>query len=83
MHLLFPFLRKRLASDWTLGPEIQADPYHIPIVRSQLTRNLGNFFSDLQEEIVLAFDEIIKPTEGSCWYPPYAFSMLPNAIPWH
>jgi hypothetical protein len=55
---------KTLATDWTLGPGIGTDPYHIPIIRSQLTRNLGNFFSDLRDELVLAFEEIIPPTEG-------------------
>jgi hypothetical protein len=56
---------KSLAIDWTLGPSIAIDPYHIPIVRNQLTRNLGNLFSGLRQEIVLAFDETIPPTEGT------------------
>ena len=39
--------------------------YHIPVIRGQLTRNLGNLFSDLRDEIVLAFDENIPQTEGT------------------
>lgn len=65
--MLFPSLStKTLAIDWTLGPGIATNPYHIPIVRGQLTRNLGRLFSDLREEIQLSFEEIIPPTDGTC-----------------
>ena len=34
--------------------------YHVPIVRSQLTRNIGALFDGIKEEIVLGFDESIN-----------------------
>jgi hypothetical protein len=54
-----------LAISWTLGLNQRTDPYHIAVIKSHLTRNLGNLFSDLREEIVLAFGDIIPPTEGT------------------
>ncbi|KAF8513190.1 cytochrome P450 [Gautieria morchelliformis] len=48
----------------TIGPTLNTDPYHVPILKNQLTRNLGNLFPDLQEEIKLAFRDIIPPTEN-------------------
>ena len=56
---------KTFSTDWIFGPQTRNGRYHIPIVRSQLTRNLGNMFSDLRDEIMLAFDEYIPPTEGT------------------
>ena len=56
---------KSLATDWTLGSAVATNPYHISIVRNQLTRNLGNLFSGLQREIVLAFDDNIPLTDGA------------------
>ncbi|KAF8590870.1 cytochrome P450, partial [Ramaria rubella] len=47
----------------TLGSNIATNTYHIPIVRGQLTRNLGNFVSSIREEILLAFDDTIPITE--------------------
>ncbi|KAF8997910.1 cytochrome P450 [Cyathus striatus] len=48
---------------YTMGPEITTNPYHIPIVRSQLTRNLGRIFPELQEEIVDACKDFLPPTK--------------------
>ncbi|KZT08258.1 cytochrome P450 [Laetiporus sulphureus 93-53] len=54
-----------LAVDYTLGPNIQRNTYHVPIIRSQLTRNLASLFPDLRDEIVAAFeDEIPLKDEG-------------------
>ncbi|EGO30935.1 hypothetical protein SERLADRAFT_444508 [Serpula lacrymans var. lacrymans S7.9] len=49
-----------LKVEFTLGPEIHHNPYHIPIIRSQLTRNLGDIFSDIHDEMVTSFDDIIQ-----------------------
>ncbi|KIJ66616.1 hypothetical protein HYDPIDRAFT_109704 [Hydnomerulius pinastri MD-312] len=48
-----------LKVEYTLGPEIHHNPYHIPIIRSQLTRNLGVLFTDIRDEIATAFDETL------------------------
>ncbi|PCH36973.1 cytochrome P450 [Wolfiporia cocos MD-104 SS10] len=44
---------------YTLGENVHNNPYHIPIVRSQLTRNIGALFSEICDEIVAAFDDEI------------------------
>ncbi|KAI0059480.1 cytochrome P450 [Artomyces pyxidatus] len=44
---------------YTLGDEVHHDPYHIPIIRSQLTRNLGKLFADVRDELVAAFNDQI------------------------
>ncbi|TFK34046.1 cytochrome P450 [Crucibulum laeve] len=56
-------LSSKIATDeilqiqYTLGDRISDNPYHIPIVRSQLTRNLGKLVPELQNEVVVAFNE--------------------------
>ncbi|KAG9308952.1 cytochrome P450 [Chiua virens] len=46
-------------SNFTLGVETQRNPFHIDVVRSHLTRNVGTFYSTLREEIFIAIDEIL------------------------
>ncbi|KAF8503961.1 cytochrome P450, partial [Gautieria morchelliformis] len=67
-----------LAISWTFGANLRADPYHLSIVKSQLTRNLGNLFPDLQEEIQLAFRDIIPPTEN--WTKVKAYGAVMNVV---
>ncbi|EIW83355.1 cytochrome P450 [Coniophora puteana RWD-64-598 SS2] len=55
-----------IEAKYTLGPDVCADPFHLPVVRSQLTRNLGVLFSDIHDEIAASFrDEI--PLKGDDW----------------
>jgi cytochrome P450 len=55
-----------LQSDYTLGPAARVDPYHVDVIRSPLTRNLGARFHDIRDEIEAAFaDEI--PAKESEW----------------
>lgn len=49
--------------DYTIGPEIRLDPYHVAIVQSSLTRNLVECFPHVQDEIATAFAEHIPATE--------------------
>ncbi|RDB20448.1 hypothetical protein Hypma_012416 [Hypsizygus marmoreus] len=49
--------------DYTVGPEIHRDPYHVATVRTPLTRNLAARFDDVQDEIAEAFTDHIPPTE--------------------
>ena len=42
-----------------MGPEIHHNPYHIPIVGIQLTRNIGTLYPEIREEIVAAFDDVL------------------------
>jgi hypothetical protein len=48
-----------LQFDYTVGPEIHRDPYHVSVVRTSLTRNFGARFSGIQDEITTAFAEHI------------------------
>lgn len=43
--------------DYTLGKSIRLDPYHAPLLHSQLTKHLGDVFGPVNDEIVAAFDE--------------------------
>lgn len=49
--------------DYTMGPAIAQNPYHIPIVRQQLTRNLAALFPSVREELAQAFSDNI-PIDG-------------------
>ncbi|EGN93634.1 hypothetical protein SERLA73DRAFT_189361 [Serpula lacrymans var. lacrymans S7.3] len=55
-----------LKVEYTLGHEVHHNPYHVSVIRSQLTRNLAARFSDIRDEIAVSFDDIIKP-KGDEW----------------
>ncbi|KIJ09984.1 hypothetical protein PAXINDRAFT_102115 [Paxillus involutus ATCC 200175] len=48
-----------LNTEYTLGHDVHHNPYHVAIIRSQLTRNLGILFPDIRDEIVIAFEETL------------------------
>ncbi|KAH9840867.1 cytochrome P450 [Rhodofomes roseus] len=52
-----------LQVDYTLGPSVHINPYHIPIVRSNLTRALGGLFPELRDEIIHSFKTVIPETD--------------------
>jgi len=49
---------------YTLGEQISKNPYHIPILRRQLTGALPQLVPDLHEEVVDAINEFIPLTGG-------------------
>ncbi|KAF8897197.1 cytochrome P450 [Infundibulicybe gibba] len=49
--------------DLTIGPQLHHDPYHVAIVRTPLTRNLAARFTEVQNEIVTSFDDLIPGVE--------------------
>ncbi|KAI0731494.1 cytochrome P450 [Fomitopsis betulina] len=55
-----------LQVNYTLGPAVMTNPYHIAIVRSNLTRALGSLFPVLREEIVHSFRTVIPETDDWC-----------------
>ncbi|EPQ60474.1 cytochrome P450 [Gloeophyllum trabeum ATCC 11539] len=55
-----------LSIDYTLSPNVHHNEYHIPIVRSQLTRSLTSIFPEVRDEVITTFDEIIAP-KGDEW----------------
>jgi hypothetical protein len=46
-----------------MGEGMVTDPYHIPVVRGAMTRNLASILPDVKEEIMVAFDDVI-PVRG-------------------
>lgn len=46
-------------SEFMMGSDIHRNPYHIAVMRSQLTRNVGILYIELRDEIITAFDEIL------------------------
>lgn len=55
--------------DYTLrlnNASARHNDYHMPIIRTRLTRNLGNLFPVIHDEIVAAFDDLVTP-KGDEW----------------
>ncbi|KJA23965.1 hypothetical protein HYPSUDRAFT_39491 [Hypholoma sublateritium FD-334 SS-4] len=52
-----------LQVNYTLGENVSSKPYHIPIVRAQLTRALPELVPEVIDEIQQAFGDVIPPTE--------------------
>jgi hypothetical protein len=50
---------KQFNSRYTLGDEVHDNPYHIAVIRSQLTRNIGKVYPEIRDEVVTSFDEIL------------------------
>lgn len=44
---------------YTVGREVFHNPYHAAVVRLQLTRNLGPLYSEMRDEVVTAFDQVL------------------------
>ncbi|KAJ6551781.1 cytochrome P450 [Mycena capillaripes] len=57
-----------LAVNYTLGAGFVTNPYHVRVIQSSLTRNIGTRFVDIQDEIATAIrDEItLLNTNGRC-----------------
>lgn len=48
---------------YTFGHRIHEDPFHVTIVRTQLTKHLSPVFGDMHDEIATAFGELV-PEHG-------------------
>ncbi|CCM05809.1 uncharacterized protein FIBRA_08043 [Fibroporia radiculosa] len=54
--------------DYTLGRAVHENPYHISLVRSQLTRSLSAIFPQMMDEISTAFEDTIPtPQKHGDW----------------
>ncbi|KAH9915638.1 cytochrome P450 [Amylocystis lapponica] len=58
--------RQMLQIDYTLGSNVADNEYHIPLVRSQLTRSLDRIYPQLYEEAVSAITDEL-PLKGDGW----------------
>ncbi|KAI0066399.1 cytochrome P450 [Artomyces pyxidatus] len=54
---------RMLQLKYTMGKELEEDAYHISVIRSQLTRNLGVLFDNMRDELVAAFEDMIPARE--------------------
>ncbi|KXN92692.1 Ent-kaurene oxidase, partial [Leucoagaricus sp. SymC.cos] len=68
-------IAERFQNRYTMGRVISNDFYHIEVIRSTLTRNLGSRFSDIRDEILASFQDFIPLTEDWTVVPAYETSM--------
>ncbi|KAI0033118.1 cytochrome P450 [Vararia minispora EC-137] len=52
-------LSRNLQTQYTMGPEIKSNEYHIDVVRHDLTRNLDALFGAVHEELIAAFEHYV------------------------
>ena len=57
--VLIFYISQIVALRYTFGDEVIADPYHVPMIRNTLNKNLAACFPEIREEIVQAFDEVL------------------------
>ena len=50
---------KRFQLDYTIGPGLNGDDYHIQVVRGVMTRNIGTRYSDMLDEIDKTLDMLL------------------------
>ncbi|KAF8993229.1 cytochrome P450 [Cyathus striatus] len=48
---------------YTVGSEVVTNPYHLPLIRVQLTKNLDNIFPELLEEVIDSLNDLLPPTQ--------------------
>ncbi|GJJ15666.1 hypothetical protein Clacol_009944 [Clathrus columnatus] len=54
--------RELMSGDHILGRPIYDNPYHLPILRSRLTKSLDSWFEPIRNEIMLVFEEQVPLT---------------------
>jgi hypothetical protein len=59
-----------------LSPGIATDPYHVPILNFQLTRNLNIIFPEIREGMILAFEDAIPLTGTSLSSNPIIYCLI-------
>lgn len=51
---------QQIQTKYTLGLRVVHNPYHVAVVRSQLTRNIEVLYPAIRDEIVTSFDDILN-----------------------
>ncbi|GJE92111.1 cytochrome P450 [Phanerochaete sordida] len=67
-----------LEVQYTVGPSVAGNSYHVPIVRGQLTRNLPFLFDDLRDEIAKAFHDQVPLADD--WTPVLAHPAVMQVV---
>ncbi|KAF5315413.1 hypothetical protein D9619_007343 [Psilocybe cf. subviscida] len=65
---------------YTLGAETMEDPFHIPVVRTPLTRALAARFPEIKDEIIAAFNDNIPPTDTKEWTSYHALPTIMHIV---
>jgi hypothetical protein len=68
----FPLLNPHILTQtlrYTLGRGIERDPYHPVVIRTSLSRNVGNRFPDVRDEIVCAFSDLLPFKDAGAFIP--------------
>lgn len=56
-----------LQTEFTMGPSIKYDQYHVGVIGSTMTRNLVARFDDVYDEIACSCEDVIRDrTKGDC-----------------
>jgi hypothetical protein len=56
-----------LQTEFTMGPSIKYDQYHVGVIGSTMTRNLIARFDDVYDEIACSCEDVIRDrTKGDC-----------------
>ncbi|OCH88082.1 cytochrome P450 [Obba rivulosa] len=64
---------------YTLGSAIHENAYHVPLVRSQLTRNIAAVFPGVRDEMVAAFNDVI-PASSDGWTKVRAYNSIQEIV---
>ncbi|KAF8552682.1 cytochrome P450 [Imleria badia] len=59
-------INDQIQVEYTLGPEVHHNPYHVAVVRSHLTRNIDVLYPEIRDEIVTSFAEVLD-LKGNEW----------------
>ncbi|KAJ7260588.1 cytochrome P450 [Mycena rebaudengoi] len=69
-----------LQTAYTMGPDVNDHPeWHINVIRSTLTRNLGRCFPDVRDELRAAFEDILS-LEGNQWKSVTAYTAVMDIV---
>ncbi|KAI0072328.1 cytochrome P450 [Panus rudis PR-1116 ss-1] len=52
-----------IAVDFTLGPAIHQNTYHVGVIKNQLTRSIALLLPEIKDEVQAAFSDLIPPTD--------------------
>ena len=71
-----------ISMKYNLGRETHENPYHVTVVRQHLTRQLATVFSDMHDELVTAFDELVPVgVHGQLIISARCLSLLTRSLP--
>ncbi|KAF8833481.1 cytochrome P450 [Paxillus ammoniavirescens] len=70
---------ENLKVKYLFGHDVYHNPYHLPILRSRLIRNLGILYPDIRDEIVMAFEETLD-LRGNEWKSVPAFEAIQKIV---